>query len=88
MDLKIYFVGEPINRCDSVTNIPARLPCIEPFQAKNLLEKAPAVECLIEVAAGLLARGELMLEGENIDCGIYKGMGLARSYGQQRNRHR
>jgi hypothetical protein len=33
----------------------------------------------VEVAAGLHVRNELMIEGDNIDCGINKGMGLARS---------
>jgi hypothetical protein len=88
VELKTIIVGGPKNLCHSVSTIPARKPDIDPIQAANLLVKTSAVECPIEVRAGLCARNELILEGDNIGCGIYKGMGLARSKGQKRNGHR
>jgi hypothetical protein len=87
-ELKIIIVVEPESSCHQLSTIPARKPDIDPIQAANLLVKTSAVECPIEVGAGLCARNELILESDNIGCGIYKGMGLARSKGQKRNGHR
>ena len=88
MELKTIIIAGPKTLCHSLSTIPARKPHIDPIQATNLLVKTPAFECPIEVGAGLCARNELTLEGDNIVCGIYKGMGLARSKGQKRNGHR